>query len=102
MAAGENNFSGFSAGDSEISTKLWHRRVLALESDVEKLMERFRAMEESQISQIKELKGLRAKNIGLRNQYIALEIEIKECSKKVEGRAIKRKARCMEKAPRRR
>lgn len=78
---------GFCAGDSEVSTKLWQRRVLALESDMEKLMERFRAVEETQVSQIKELKGLRAKNIELRNQCSALEIEIKECSKKVEGSA---------------
>ncbi len=45
-AVGENNFSGF-CDDTEVSTKLWQRRVLALESDMEKLMEKFRAMEET-------------------------------------------------------
>ncbi len=54
---------------------------------MEKLMERFRAMEETQVSQIKELKGLRAENIELRNRCNAQEIKIKECSKKVEGSA---------------
>ena len=76
----DKDFSGFKEEDTEINTKMWQRRVLHLENEMEKLMEKFKVMEEIQERQGNEIKILKTENVELKNKCKELESKVEACS----------------------